>query len=136
MIKRHIAKTISWRLVGTIDTMILSWLISNNFSVGVKIGLVELVSKMVLYYMHERLWYRSKIKESNLRHIIKTFSWRIIGTIDTILLGWIFTGNPYIGVKIGLAEIITKMFLYYFHEKLWYNVNFGLNKKRSQQNNS
>lgn len=109
--------------------MILSWFISNDITVGVKIGLVELVSKMVLYYFHERIWYKSKIKESNKRHIIKTFTWRTIGTIDTILLAWIFTGNPYTGVKIGMAEVITKMFLYYFHEKLWYNINFDLNKR-------
>lgn len=58
--KRHIAKTITWRIIGTIDTMILAWIISGNPLVGLKIGLVEFFTKMFLYYVHERVWYRSK----------------------------------------------------------------------------
>lgn len=60
------------------------------------------------------------------RHIAKTFTWRIIGTIDTMILGWIVTGNPMTGVKIGGLEVITKMILYFIHERIWYKVNFGL----------
>lgn len=55
---RHILKTITWRLVGTIDTIILSWLLSGDLSLGVKIGGVELITKMILYYTHERVWYK------------------------------------------------------------------------------
>ena len=52
--KRHILKTITWRIIGTLDTMILSWLITANWKWGiVTIGGVELVTKMVLYYFHE-----------------------------------------------------------------------------------
>ena len=60
------------------------------------------------------------------RHIAKTISWRIIGTMDTMLLGWLISGNPMIGVKVGLAELITKMVLYYFHERIWYKTKFGI----------
>ena len=60
------------------------------------------------------------------RHVAKTISWRIIGTMDTMLLGWLISGNPMIGVKVGLAELITKMVLYYFHERLWYKTKFGI----------
>lgn len=56
--KRHIAKTITWRLVGTLDTMILSWIITGSLKVGMAIGGVEVITKMVLYYLHERVWYR------------------------------------------------------------------------------
>ena len=56
--KRHILKTISWRIIGTLDTMILSWIITGNWKLGVAIGGVEVVTKMVLYYLHERAWYR------------------------------------------------------------------------------
>ena len=48
--KRHLAKAVSWRVVGTLDTMLLGWLISGDPMVGVKIGAVELVTKIVLYY--------------------------------------------------------------------------------------
>ena len=131
--KRHIAKTISWRAIGTIDTIILSWFISGDFSIAFKIGSVELFTKMILYYFHERLWFNSKIAESNKRHILKTFSWRAIGTLDTILLSWIISGNPLTGLKIGGAEVGTKMILYYLHEKLWYRINFGLAKRNKKR---
>jgi len=57
--KRHLAKAITWRIVGTLDTMLLGWLISGDFKVGASIGLLELLTKMVLYYVHERAWYQS-----------------------------------------------------------------------------
>lgn len=56
--KRHILKTITWRIIGTVDTMILSWIITGNWKFGVAIGGVELITKMFLYYLHERAWYR------------------------------------------------------------------------------
>ena len=124
--KRHIAKTITWRAIGTLDTLLLSWFISGDISTGLQIGGLELVTKMILYYFHERLWFKSNITSSNKRHILKTFTWRGIGTLDTIILSWIITGNPLTGLKIGGAEVITKMLLYFGHEKLWYRINFGL----------
>ncbi|WP_405576036.1 DUF2061 domain-containing protein [Winogradskyella sp. Asnod2-B02-A] len=131
--KRHFAKTITWRIIGTLDTLLLSWFISNDMSVGLKMGLFELVTKMVLYYVHERVWFKSTIKESNKRHILKTFSWRGVGTLDTIVLGWIITGNPLTGLKIGGAEVITKMLLYFGHEKLWYRINYGLDRRKERR---
>tara|TARA_Y100000034_G_C6585416_1_gene254105 strand:+ start:282 stop:503 length:222 start_codon:yes stop_codon:yes gene_type:complete len=62
------------------------------------------------------------------RHIAKTITWRLVGTLDTMLLGWIISGDPMIGVKIGFLELFTKMILYYFHERVWYRSNFGIKK--------
>ena len=55
--KRHIAKTITWRLVGTLDTIVLSWIISGSPTMGLKIGMAEVCTKMLLYYLHERAWF-------------------------------------------------------------------------------
>jgi len=44
----------------------------------------------------------------------------------TILLSWFITGSPEAGLKIGMFEVITKMMLYYFHERAWYRINYGL----------
>lgn len=131
--KRHLAKTVTWRVLGTLDTFVLSWLISEDVSVGLQIGIFELITKMILYYVHERLWFKSTMENPNRRHILKTFSWRGIGTLDTFILGWIVTGNPLTGLKIGGAEVITKMALYYAHEKLWYRINFGLNQRHKKR---
>ena len=56
--KRHIAKTISWRIIGTIDTIFLSGLITGSWELGLAIGGVEVITKMVLYFLHERIWYK------------------------------------------------------------------------------
>jgi uncharacterized membrane protein len=66
---------------------------------------------------------------SHKRHVMKTITWRLVGTIDTILIVWVISGNPLIGLKIGSVEIITKMILYYLHERVWYRTNFGVRKK-------
>ena len=132
--KRHLAKTISWRTIGTLDTVLISYFVTGEISYGIKIGAFEIISKMLLYYFHERLWFRSKIKNSNKRHILKTFSWRFIGTLDTFTISWIITGNLFTGVKIGLIETISKMILYFCHEKFWYKINFGLDRRNKRLN--
>lgn len=56
--KRHIAKTISWRVIGTVDTIILSGIITGSWELGLAIGGIEVVTKMILYFLHERVWYK------------------------------------------------------------------------------
>ena len=58
-------KTVSWRLVGTIDTIVISYVITGQISSALSIGGIEVFSKMILYYFHERLW--EKIKSSKNR---------------------------------------------------------------------
>ena len=128
--KRHIAKAITWRIVGTIDTILLSWLISGNPFIGLKIGFAEVITKMALYYLHERVWFKLKIANSKKRHLIKTITWRVVGTLDTIILSWIISGDPFIGLQIGFAEVTTKMILYYLHERAWYKTDYGLIERR------
>lgn len=128
--RRHLAKTITWRCVGTLDTILLAYVISGDISSGLQIGLVEIFSKMLLYYFHERVWFNTKAISTKWRHLYKTLSWRALGTLDTIIISWLITGDGSIGLQIGLAETITKMVLYYGHEKLWYRINFGLDKRK------
>ena len=62
--KRHIAKTISWRILGTLDTFILSWVLTGSVKIGAAIGGAEVLIKTILYFIHERVWARfgSKVK--------------------------------------------------------------------------
>lgn len=64
------------------------------------------------------------------RHIYKTLTWRLIGSLDTVLLGWIVSGDPTVGLTIGSLELVTKMILYYLHERVWYRVDFGVERER------
>jgi uncharacterized membrane protein len=54
--KVSLLKTVSWRIIGTIDTMVISYLLTGKLDVAVSIGGIEVVSKMILYYLHERAW--------------------------------------------------------------------------------
>lgn len=130
LINRHIAKTFSWRIVGTLDTMVLSWIITGDFNAGIQIGLADVIIKMVLYYLHERVWFKSSIYNSNKRHLFKTITWRIIGTTSTIVLALCIWGDSMKSFQIGGLETLTKTILYYFHEKFWYRLSFGLSKYR------
>ncbi|MBU3677299.1 MAG: DUF2061 domain-containing protein [Chitinophagaceae bacterium] len=53
------------------------------------------------------------LNSSLTRHILKTISWRVVGTIDTILVSWLVSGNMHTGLKIGGLEVGTKMLLYF-----------------------
>jgi len=63
------------------------------------------------------------------RHIFKAVTWRVVGTLDTVALGWLVSGDPRIGLTIGTFELFTKMALYYIHERLWYRIDFGVKRK-------
>jgi uncharacterized membrane protein len=56
--KRHIAKTISYRILSTVIGFLLMWLISGSIKVGAAFGVAELVYKPIQYYLHERIWYK------------------------------------------------------------------------------
>ncbi len=63
------------------------------------------------------------------RHLAKSITWRVVGTLDTFLLGWLISGDVKVGMAIGGFEVITKMILYYFHERLWYKFKWGVKDK-------
>ena len=65
------------------------------------------------------------MKVTKLRSMLKAVSWRIVGTLDTMALGWLITGSPLVGLKIGALELITKFVLYYIHERIWLRSKFG-----------
>ncbi len=56
--KRHIAKTISYRVISTLIGFIIMWAVSGSVKVGAAFGIAELVYKPLQYYIHERVWYR------------------------------------------------------------------------------
>ena len=113
--------------------MALSWIITGSIQSGLQIGLADVSSKMILYYFHERLWFRSKVSNARKRHLYKTITWRIIGTADTIVVSLWILGNGAQSFQIGGAETVTKTVLYYWHERLWYKLSFGLKKFREQR---
>ncbi len=65
------------------------------------------------------------MKEKTSRSIVKTISWRITGTIDTMVISFFITGNLTMALSIGTVEVFTKMVLYFGHERIWNKIKFG-----------
>ena len=149
--KRHLAKTITWRIIGTLDTFIIGKILlfytghaEYSTEAAGLIAVLELITKTILYYFHERAWF--KLDWNNIsqkaRHIIKTLSWRLVGAIDTVLLVFIVfyffipnedgTFNYLEASQIAMGmfsiEVITKIILYYLHERVWFMSNYGVIK--------
>ena len=68
-------------------------------------------------------------KVSKKRHVAKTLTWRVLATTDTFLIAWLITGQVDWAAGIASIEVLTKMVLYYWHERVWYNhIKYGVNQ--------
>lgn len=134
--KRHFAKTLTWRVVATSTTFILTLIFfrddPNATEKASWVALFEAISKMVIYYYHERIWFSFKLKiRSTLRHLYKTLTWRVLASLTTFLLAMIFFRDEPGAIEkatgIALVESVLKMVFYYLHERAWHKSKFGLN---------
>jgi uncharacterized membrane protein len=71
---------------------------------------------------------KDKSTEKPLRSIAKAISWRIVGTTDTIFISWLLTGEIKTAIAIGSVEVISKMLLYFGHERIWNKITLGKEK--------
>ncbi|HYG35102.1 MAG TPA: DUF2061 domain-containing protein [Clostridia bacterium] len=63
--------------------------------------------------------------ERHYRSLLKAISWRVTGTLDTILISFLITGHIKLAVSIGLVEVFTKIGLFYLHERVWHKIPLG-----------
>lgn len=68
--------------------------------------------------------------ENHYRSLAKSISWRVTGTLDTMLISFLITGKLKWALSIGAVELFTKMFLYYVHERIWNGIAFGRAKAK------
>jgi uncharacterized membrane protein len=67
------------------------------------------------------------------RHIAKAISYRMLGTLQTCVISYFFTGSFIIAGSVGATEIILKPFMYFLHERVWYNFsNYGLKENNKK----
>jgi uncharacterized membrane protein len=59
------------------------------------------------------------------RSLVKTITWRVIATTDTFVLAWLFTSDEVIAASIAGLEVVTKLILYYVHERGWSSLQWG-----------
>ncbi len=69
--------------------------------------------------------------EKPYRSVVKAISWRTVGTLDTMIVSYFVTGSLVMAASIGTIEVITKMALYYFHERAWNKISFGRVKEEA-----
>ena len=127
---RSLVKGISWRTIGSIDTFVIAYFFFGKVSIALPIALLEVATKILLYFLHERLWNQiSYLREnnplSNIRSLLKGISWRAFGTLDTIFISWVISGDPLGALKVGTTEVFTKIILYYLHERVWRLIKWG-----------
>jgi uncharacterized membrane protein len=123
---RSLAKAVTWRAIGTLDTFLWSWLITGHPVAAGTIASLETFTKIALFYVHERVWRLFKWAPSaRTRSLAKAISWRLCGSLDTTILTLLVTGSLKYAVSIASAEALTKIVLYYIHERIWRRVAWG-----------
>ena len=65
------------------------------------------------------------MSDQPIRSLAKAVSWRVTGTIDTFIISWLITGEPLLASGIALTEIMTKVFLFWLHERVWNRITWG-----------
>ena len=73
----------------------------------------------------KRKYETDKKSERPIRSVAKAISWRVIGTLDTLLISYLLTGKVALAASIASIDFVTKMFLYFFHERLWNSIVWG-----------
>lgn len=129
-VARSIVKAVSWRILGTLDTVIIAYFVTGTIAQALSIGFIEWASKMILYFLHERAWNsfhwgKTLGKEKVGRSVVKAIGWRILGTLDTILIAYFVTGTITQALSIGFIEWASKMVLYFVHERSWNMFHWG-----------
>lgn len=66
-----------------------------------------------------------KTTDSHKRSLLKSVSWRITGSLDTLVLCYFFTGSLEMAASISATEVVTKIILFYGHERVWLRIPFG-----------
>ena len=130
---RSFIKGVSWRIVATSDTilivLIITCLTGNcNIDQAIKIGVAEFIIKLLVYYIHERIWQNALENGalSSRKTLYKTISWRTVATTMTFIIsGTVLNTFNEVALYIALVELVTKFALYYLHERMWIKLPLG-----------
>ena len=66
-----------------------------------------------------------KTSEKPMRSVAKAISWRLIGTLDTLIVCYVVTGAIGLATSIAAVDFLTKLLLYFFHERIWNHIKWG-----------
>ena len=136
--RRSVVKALTWRVIASLDTTVIAYFVTGgDMKQAISIGGFEVITKMVIYFFHERGWnnikWGKKIEDlpgvktadTKRRSVVKATTWRILGSLDTFILSTFFTKNVKHATGITLIELVTKPILYFLHERFWNSVFWG-----------
>ena len=127
---RSLVKGVSWRIIGTTDTIIIATVImfldhtTDYFQKALTIGAIEFCTKILLYYLHERVWLKLKMN-FHIKSLSKAVSWRGVAFFDTWAIATFVTHAPWHAAQIAGIELFTKIPVFYLHERLWRMIKWG-----------
>ena len=130
---RSLLKGISWRIVATIDTILVVLLVTClmgkcSLEFAFSIAFIEFFIKLGAYYIHERIWqFTNKDNVVTKKETLyKSISWRLIATTMTFIIsGAILEDFGEIAFYIAITELFTKFVFYYLHERIWLKLPLG-----------
>jgi uncharacterized membrane protein len=84
---------------------------------------------MILDRLHNdkesQSYQQAVVSDKPVRSIVKAISWRFIGTIDTMVVSYFVVADVKTASMIAGVDFVTKMILYFFHERLWNTIKWG-----------
>lgn len=132
---RLITKTISWRIIAFVITLIIAFVETKNFEKSGIISIVDGIVKILLMFLYDLAWLKvesgtkvtnGKRKEMKRRIFIRTTIWRILAMIITIIVAYAVTLDFGDAITIGIADVIVKTIFLYIHEFAWSRVKWGV----------
>ncbi|MEN8836191.1 MAG: DUF2061 domain-containing protein [Polaribacter sp.] len=85
-----------------------------------------ILDQVLLYKKSENKGFKEdKTSEKPIRSVIKALSWRVVGTLDTLIVSYILTSEIALATSIASIDFITKLILYFFHERIWNTIKWG-----------
>ena len=116
-----LAKTVTWRISASLITIAIIYFLTGKLVIAFSIVGIEAVTKMLLYWAHEKLWGFSSKPDpgSRARALVKTATWRVVASLDTLVFVSLVTQEIADGTAAAVIESVTKTVAYYIHERIW-----------------
>jgi len=128
-------KSFLWAVLGMSLTFLIALFVTSDLSNSLGIGIAEFVFTTLTYYIHEFLWDRaSNLLDFPLHNhavsVAQALSWRVTGTVLTIGIVFVFTGEVGDALQVGIGEVIVKIGIFYGYARLWLKVMRRIERRR------
>ncbi|GBG24493.1 Hypothetical Protein FCC1311_007112 [Hondaea fermentalgiana] len=118
-------KGVTFRVLATLTTVIVSYVVTGAMTTALKIGPLDFVLKLAVFYAHERIWLQPRLQAVPRRSLAKMWSWKAIALSMTVGTTIAVTGRADLALKLGPLDFFLKLFLFYAHERIWDAIPYG-----------